>query len=82
MATFPEWRARHGLASAKQAFGLSDHLVFVVRPGRVVFGSCGRWIASEPLGLGQDVEEAKGRLKAAIEWEFITEETIVEEDQS
>lgn len=73
---FTECAERHGIEFAKRWFYLSDSLVFTVHVGKYVFAQCGRWKASEPLAIGQSVEEAKNKLRAAILYSHKTEETI------
>ena len=82
--TFEEWAAKHGVESARQWFRAEYHMVFVVRPGRNVTGTCGRWHGSEPLGnptRNPDVETAKQRLRDAVCNCFTSEETIYESEE-
>ena len=74
--TFEEWTDKYGLESARRWFGVSDHLVFVVYPGKRVTGTCGKWHGSQPLGINPDVEYAKQQLRNALHNCFVTEETI------
>ena len=81
--TFEEWADKHGIESARTQFGLSEHLVMVVRPGKYVFGTCGKWKGSEPLAnptRNPDVETACQRIRDALMNCFDTEEIIVEEN--
>lgn len=73
---FPEWAEKYGLKEARAQFRLGDHMVFVVTPGKYVYGKCGQWTGSQPLGMGQDVDAAKQQLRDAVCNCFDTEETI------
>ena len=75
--TFEEWAKAYGIESARKQFRLSDHLVFVLKPGSWVRGQCGNWIGSEPLGLGQSIMSAMERLRRGIGHSHDTEETII-----
>lgn len=78
---FTEWASKYGMESARRQFRMKDHMVFVVRPGRSVSGTCGNWRGSEPLGnptRNPNVETAKQRLRDAVDNCFETEETIYE----
>lgn len=77
--TFTEWAEKYGIESARKQFRVSDHMVFVVRPGKYVSGMCGQWKGSQPLGINPDVERAKQCLRDAVCNCFETEETIVYE---
>lgn len=77
-----EWKERHGAESAAAWFGTDGHLVFVVKPGRLVFGTCGNWKGSEPLGnkaRNPDVDTAKQRIRDSLAGFFTTEETIIDD---
>ena len=76
MATFKEWKERHGEECALRQFGFSDHMKFVIYPGKYVYASCGRYLASYPLGSGQDVEKQIERAKDDVDHCFDTFETI------
>ena len=75
---FHEWACKFGIKSARKQFRLGDHMVFVVRPGKNVFATCGQWKGSQPLGINPDVEHAKQVLRDAVCNCFDTEETIYE----
>ena len=75
---FHEWACRHGIESARKQFRLGDHMVFVVRPGKNVFATCGQWKGSQPLGINPDIEHAKQVLRDAVQNCFDSEETIYE----
>lgn len=79
---FDEWVKTYGEKSARTAFGLSDHLVLIVYPGRRVTGTCGRWHGSEPLGnptRNPDVETACQRLRDSLMNCFDSEEIIIDD---
>lgn len=76
--TFVEWRNKYGAESARKQFGLSDHMVIVVKRGKYVTGICGRWRGSQPLGMGQSVEPAIEKLEDAVANSYDTIETIYE----
>lgn len=74
---FAEWTDAHGIEKARAQFGLSDHMVFVVHPGKYVEGVCGRWRGSCPLATGLTILQAKQQLREAVCHCFATEETIM-----
>jgi hypothetical protein len=76
---YPEYVEKYGKKAADTVFKMGDHMVFVVRPGKTVTGRCGKWFGSQPLGMGQTVEEAKAALRNAVCNCFDTEETIWED---
>lgn len=73
---FSEWAEKYGIESARNQFGLSDHLVMIVHPDKYVRGRCGNWLVNEPLGLGQTVESALDRIRGSIADCFETEEIL------
>jgi len=78
---FDEWVDKYGMESARRQFGLGDHLVMVVRPGKNVFGTCGNWKGSEPLAnttRNPDVETACQRIRDSLMNCFETEEIIID----
>ena len=79
--TIGEFAVKYGIESARRQFGCGDHLVFTVVPGKYVVGVCGNWRASEPLGMGQPIPQAKEKIRQALTVSvrlFETEETIEE----
>ena len=71
-----EWIKKYGIKSARLWFGTSSHLVFAVTPNKYVVGRCGRWISSQPLGNGEDIETQKQVIRDSLLNSFDTEETI------
>ena len=78
MATFKEWKGRHGEKAALKQFGFSDHMKFIVRPGKYVMASCGRYVASLPLGSKQDVDKQIQIMKDDVDNCFDTVEVITD----
>jgi len=77
--TFEEWADTYDVDSAIKQFGLSDNMVFIVKPHKYVMAVCGNWRGSEPLaGHIQTIEEAIEKLRQAVRHNFRTEEIITD----
>ena len=64
--TFTEYAIAHGLESACKLFKVGPELFIDVHPKRYVTAHCGSWRGSEPLGMGQDVDDAINTLINAL----------------
>lgn len=74
---FQEYAKRYGERTAYERFGLSEHMVFIVRD-RHVAARCGKWSGSQPTMFGNKLSEAISILAGAIGNVHKTEEIILE----
>lgn len=75
---YQEYAKAYGAKAARSAFGLSDHAVFIVTPGKYIEIICGRFHGSEPLcSHCQTITHTKQKLRNLVGKCYETSETII-----